>query len=280
MLAGVSVVNVKAIARRAAFRLATSDQLERAVLALGPLRALAFRHGRRYVAGTDERAALAAVQALERTGLAASVDLFGENVADPARADSDTRRYLALAGMLAEHPGTYVSLDCSHLGLDQDPAGCRARVASIAHALPDGSRLQLGAEESTRADAILDVAHHVAREGLPIMVTVQANLRRSSRDVEAMAEAGIPVRLCKGAYVEPPAVAHRWGPETDAAFVRLARQLDGLGAEHSLATHDPMILAQLLAAGAGRPIEFLLGVREDDARRLAQAGHRVRVYVP
>lgn len=112
------------------------------------------------------------------------------------------------------------------------------------------------------------------------MATVQANLRRSARDVEAMAEAGIPVRLVKGAYVEPAALAHPWGPDTDAAYVRLARQLDGLGAEHSLATHDPMILAQLLAGGAQRSIEFLLGVREDDARGLARAGHRVRVYVP
>jgi proline dehydrogenase len=193
---------VKAIARRVAFRLATSDRLERAVLALAPLRALAFRHGRRYIA------------------------------------------------------------------------------ARIARSLPDGSRLQLGAEESTRTDAILELARHVAGDGLPVMVTVQANLRRSPGDVDAMAEAGIPIRLVKGAYVEPAAVAHPWGPETDAAYVRLARQLDGLGAEHSLATHDPMILAQLVAGGAQRSIEFLLGVREDDARRLAHAGHRVRVYVP
>ena len=263
------------IARRAAFRVATSDGVERAALGVRPLRGLAFQHAQRYVAGLDEHAALAVAQSLGREGLSASIDLFGENVEEVGWAEAETERYLALAATV--QAGTYVSLDCSHLGLDADPVECRDRVRRIATALPAGSRLQLGAEESRRTEAILGLARGLAGEGLPLMATVQANLRRSARDVEELAGAGIPVRLVKGAYVEAPELALAWGPATDRAFVALAERLAALGAEHALATHDPAILRRLAPAGS---IEFLLGVRAADARRLAREGHRVRIYVP
>lgn len=271
---------MKPLARRAAVRLATSDRFEHAVLAVPRARSFAFRRATRYVAGTDEEAALRTIRALASRGLHASVDLFGENVTDRARIEVDTNGFLALAERLAEHPAAYLSLDCSHLGLDLDPADCRDRVARIARALPEGSRLQLGAEQSARADAILNIAHALAGNGLPIMATIQANLRRSPTDIEGLAAAGIPIRLVKGAYAEPPGVAHPWGTDTDRAYIGLARQLDRLGADYALATHDPAILAELVAGQAQRWIEFLLGVRSDEAERLAREGHHVRIYVP
>jgi proline dehydrogenase len=250
------------------------------VLAIEPLRVFAFDHARRYVAGCDEGAAFATVHALELEGLSASVDLFGESVDDTADADHETNRYVVLASMVAAHPGTYLSLDCSHLGLDQDPIACGDRVEQIASALPTGSRLQLGAEESTRTDPILEIARVASGAGLPIMVTVQANLRRSPRDIEQLAELQIPIRLVKGAYAEAAHIAHRWGAETDAAYIALASRLANLGADHSLATHDPVTLAQLLSTRDHAMVEFLLGIRADQARRLVQRGHHVRIYVP
>jgi proline dehydrogenase len=109
---------------------------------------------------------------------------------------------------------------------------------------------------------------------------VQANLRRSPQDIESLAAAGIPVRLVKGAFVEAGELALPWGVETDGAYVALAERLAALGAQHALATHDPVILERLLALGRDTTVECLLGVRPDDARRLAAAGRRVRVYVP
>jgi proline dehydrogenase len=249
-------------------------------MAAAPLRTLAFRQARRYVAGVDVQAALSTKRALEAQGLSTSIDLFGENLSDDARVEQETLRYLGLVQLLAGHPDTYVSVDCSHLGLDQDPLACRRRVERIARALAPGSRLQIGAEESWRVDAILDLAQGAASEDLPIMVTVSANLRRSPRDVEALAQARVPVRLVKGAYVEPPHVAHAWGDATDRAFIELAGQLERLRADHSLATHDQAILTRLLASRERAELEFLLGVRPDDARRLARDGHHVRIYVP
>jgi proline dehydrogenase len=271
---------VRRIARRAAFALATSDRLERVALVSSESRHLVFARARRYVAGLDEQAAFAVVGELRADGLAASVDLFGENTGDGMYAEAVTERYLALAAMLGAHPDTYLSLDCSHLGLDGDARACRARIERIARALPAGARLQLGAEESSRTDAVLGIAQATVGAGLPVMVTVQANLRRSAQDIDDLAAAHVPIRLVKGAYVESRSIAHPWGEPTDTAYVALADRLAELGADHALATHDPGILERLLAGRPGASVEFLLGVRPDEARRLAGAGYRIRIYVP
>jgi proline dehydrogenase len=278
-----TIAGVRIPTRHIAYRLATSDRLEGLVLASGFTRHLAFRRARRYVAGLNEDAALARVRELRAAGLDVSVDLFGEDVDDAAAADRIVERYLALAARLAAYPGAYLSLDCSHVGLVADAAACGARVGQIARGLPAGMRLQLGAEQASRADAIMGIALQASAEGLPVMQTVQANLRRSPSDVEALAAAGVPIRLVKGAYVESPDVALPWGSETDSAYVELARGLAARGAEHSLATHDQAILRQLLPTQEGVPgpaVEFLMGVRPEDATRLASSGRHVRVYVP
>jgi proline dehydrogenase len=276
--------NVRRVARRigrqVAYRLATSDRLEQIAMSTGFTRHAAFRHARRYVAGLDENAALAVVRHLRARGLAASVDLFGEDVDDAATADAVVDRYLALAERLATEPGTYLSLDCSHLGLGTDAAVCSARVRRIARGMPEGRLLQLGAEQSARTDVILEIAREAAADGLPVMQTVQANLRRSPQDVESLVGAGIPIRLVKGAFVEAPGIALPWGAETDAAYVVLAERLAALGASHALATHDQAILERLLPQSPETAVECLLGVRPDDARRLAAEGRPVRVYVP
>jgi len=113
-----------------------------------------------------------------------------------------------------------------------------------------------------------------------VAATLQANLRRSPRDGLMLAEAVVPIRLVKGAYVEPPAVAHAWGDETDIAFAELAHELHRAGAEVSLATHDPVLREALLPAMPGVGVEMLLGVRPDDQAALAARGVPVRVYVP
>ncbi|HEY1480413.1 MAG TPA: proline dehydrogenase family protein [Gaiellales bacterium] len=273
-------MSLRSLLRQRAVSLATSDGLERAVVSAPVTRRIALRRALRYVAGVDERAALTVVEDLSLAGLTASLDLFGENTDDPAEADAVVERYRALVGMLGGHPGTYLSLDCSHLALDRDPAACLARVLRIAERLPADARLQLGAEEATRTDAIVQLARDASASGARVMQTVQANLRRSAADVELLAQQGIPVRLVKGAYPERPGIAYPWGAETDRSYRVLAARLRTLGVDHSLATHDPALLDELLRGRDGATVEFLLGVRPEHARELVDAGHRVRVYVP
>jgi proline dehydrogenase len=265
--------------RRPLFALATSERLELAVRRVPGGEALAYRRASRYVAGVTVDDAFATAARLAEGGVLSSIDFFGERVSDPAEADRVTDAYVALAGRLGEAPpGTYLSVDLSHLAIED--AGLQGRLERIAAALPDGALVQVGAEEEARTDRILETVLAVARGGGRVSATLQANLRRSASDAAALVEAGVPIRLVKGAYVEPPAVAYRWGDETDLAFVDLAHSLHRAGAVLSLGTHDPVLREALLPALPGVAVEMLLGVREADQAALAARGIPVRVYVP
>jgi proline dehydrogenase len=99
----------------------------------------------------------------------------------------------------------------------------------------------VSAEESWRTERILDVVLALAMQGAPVMATLQANLRRSTADARRLADAAVPVRLVKGAYREPPDVAHTWGEPTDVAFLRLAHELHAASIELVVGTHDQVI---------------------------------------
>jgi proline dehydrogenase len=268
------------VRRRLLFSLVTNERLERQVRRSPTLERRAYAAARRYVAGETVQDMLRAVAALRAQGIAASVDCFGELVTDPAAAKRATADYVRLAGTLGQVEDAWLAIDLSHIGLDVSVATCRRHLATIVEALPAGRRIQVGAEDASRTDPILEVVTALAGDGAPLMATVQANLRRSPRDVARLTAAGVPVRLVKGAYVEPAALAHPWGEATDVAFLRLAHQLAEAGAAFSLATHDPVMREALLLAFGPTPVEMLLGVRPQDARDLVRRGVDVRCYVP
>jgi proline dehydrogenase len=264
------------------FRLATSERLERVVKRAPRGDAAAWRAASRYVAGRSRGDALAAVVELLEGGHGASVDLFGERVTDPAEADRVLEDYLGLAASLPPAPAdVWLSVDLSHLALDTDPAGVAGRLAAIARALPAGRRVQVGAEEAARTDAVLACVLRVAEQGLAERVgaTVQANLVRSPADADALARAGVHVRLVKGAYVETTG-AHPYGEPTDVAFLQLGFRLAERGADWSMATHDARVREALLLAHGPLPVEQLLGVRPEALTDLRGRGVPTRVYVP
>jgi proline dehydrogenase len=266
--------------RRPLFALATSERLERAVRRSQRGEALAYRLASRYVAGLTAGEAFATASRLAERGVLSSIDFFGERVSGPDEADRVTDAYVSLAERLgSEAPaGTYLSVDLSHLAIDE--AGVARRLERIAEALPPGAFVQVGAEEAARADRILETVLAVARASVRVSATLQANLRRSVSDASALVDAGVPIRLVKGAYVESPAVAHAFGEPTNLAFVNLAHSLHGAGATVWLATHDPVLREALLPALPGAGVEMLLGVRPDDQVALAARGIPVRVYMP
>jgi proline dehydrogenase len=268
--------------RAALFRVATSDRLERAVKALPFGEAAAWRAASRYVAGRSRDQALATAATLLHRGHAISLDLFGERVTDPAVADRVLADYVDLAGALPPPPSdVWLSVDLSHLALDTDASAVADRLATIARALPAGRRVQVGAEDATRADAILSCVLDVAARGLAdrLGATVQANLLRAPADADALAGAGVHVRLVKGAYVEPTG-AHPYGEATDMAFLRLGFRLAERGAMWSMATHDGRLREALLLAHGPLPVEQLLGVRPEIPDELRARGIPTRVYVP
>jgi proline dehydrogenase len=274
-------VSVALTGRRVLFALATSAGWEHAVRALPGGEQGAYLLARSYVAGTRPEDALACAHRLAAAGMASSIDFFGENVSDTTDADRVTGHYVALAEMLERaRENTFLSIDLSHIGLDEPGEAVRRRLERIAAALPAGRRIQVGAEQERRADRILAAVLAVAREGGAVSATIQANLKRSRADAHALAEGGVPIRLVKGAYVEDPQVARPWGEPTDLAFVELAHELHANGAGVAIATHDAVLREALLRALPGIGVEMLLGVRSADARAVAGRGLPVRIYVP
>jgi proline dehydrogenase len=267
--------------RAVLFRLATSERFEQAVRALPGGEARTWQAARRYVAGRTLDEALATTAGVLHRGHAASVDLFGELVRYPAVADRVVDDYRRLAAALPPPPAdVWLSVDLTHLALDADPAGAADRLAAIALTLPPGRRVQVGAEDAARTDAVLTCVTAVAGRGLAdrLGATVQANLQRSPGDVDALAGSGVHVRLVKGAYLES-AGAHPHGEPTDVAYLHLAAQLTRQDAAWSAATHDRRLQEALLLQSRV-PVEQLLGVRPDVLGELAGRGIPTRVYVP
>jgi proline dehydrogenase len=264
-------------------RLATSARFERAVRAVPQGERLAWRAASRYVSGTTAADAVRLARELHARGVASSLDQFGEMVRDVAVAERVAGDYVRLASELGDGAeDAWLSVDLSHLALDVDPQGCADRLAAVAWQLPPGRRVQVGAEDHDRADPVLECVLTVAGQGLAdrLGATVQANLRRSPPDLERLVDAGVHIRLVKGAYVGPPDRALPYGEATDVAYVRLAHRLAQAEAHFALATHDGVVREALLAALGPRPVEQLLGVRPSVLDELVARGVPARVYVP
>ena len=268
--------------RAVLFRLATSERLERAVKLLPVGEAAVWRAASRYVGGRSQGQALATAATLLAHGHGVSVDFFGERVLDPAVADEVLRNYLELTAALPPPPSeAWLSVDLTHLAVDADRSAAADRLATIAQALPRGGRVQVGAEDAARADAILACVLEVAARGLAerLGATVQANLLRAPADADALVDAGVHVRLVKGAYLEATG-AQPHGEATDVAFLRLGFRLAERGATWSMATHDGRLREALLLAHGPLPVEQLFGVRPDILDELRSRGIPTRVYVP
>jgi proline dehydrogenase len=235
----------------------------------------------RYVAGTGRDDALRLARRLDEDGLMASLDFFGERDGDEASARAATGDYVELAAELRRLPrSTWLAIDLSHIGLDLSRELAQEHLVAIARALPEGRAIQVGAEDAARNVQINEVVLSAHRQGAPVWATVQATLRASPEVAAEFREAGVPIRLVKGAYVEGADTSHPWGQPTERSFLELVDQLAHAGARFALATHDPELREACLERCPGAPVEMLLGVRERDARGLAARGVPVRLYVP
>jgi proline dehydrogenase len=270
------------MSRSVLYRAAESRWLSTVVLGNGALRRAARSAADRYLGGETLEEALAAVDLLHaQEGIRASIDYFGEAVTEPASVKRGVNEYRRLNEAVARfEPPVNVWVDLSNLGLDISDAICREAVQTVVETLPRGALLQIRAHDSGRMERILRIALALAAEGAALMPTLPANLRRSDADLQRLIDARVPVLLVKGASLEPPRLARRWGEETDLAFLRFALELHEAGAEFAIGTNDPILREAVLAVDGDVPLEMLLGVHEREARQLARAGRSVRIYVP
>lgn len=263
------------------------------VFGSGPVRRFMLRHGMRlgasrFVAGAEVGSALPVARDLLGQGLRVSLTYLGEYTADPTAADAAAAEYL---GLLEQARGSGLdvglSIKLTQLGLDLDREACLARVRRIlAAARAHGAVVEIDMEDSARVDAILGAYAELRREHPDLGVALQAYLRRSPRDAEFLAGLGARVRLVKGAYLEPPAVAYTSRRDVDRAYVRLARRLLEAGCFLAAATHDARLIAAVRALAAERGIgpdryevQMLRGIQTRLRDALRQEGVPVRVLV-
>lgn len=251
--------------------------------------AAARRFTRRFIAGETLDEELAACAELAAAGLLTAADHLGENVmtleeAAAARAAYDE----ALEAIAARGLPTTIALKLTALGLDVSEAAAEEHLRALAlHAARTGRWVEIDMEDTRYTEATVRLAETVGQETGAVRVALQVYLHRTPSDLARMNRARVMVRLCKGAYIEPPTLALGRKRDVDAAFLQLGKQLLEEGVYPALATHDEAMIEPLLAYARERGIpperfefEMLYGVRRDLQRALVARGYRVRIYVP
>lgn len=248
----------------------------------------------RFVAGEEAGHAVAVARALSAAGMAVTIDRLGEDVADEAGANGTAAAYRELLKALAAagvSDGADVSLKLSSVGQALPGNGPEVAAGLARQVCRDaaeaGATVSLDMEGHRTVDATLATAAGLRAEFPAVASVLQASLRRTQADIAALAGTGARVRLVKGAYREPAAVAYQRKADVDRAYAAGVRALMSSSCYPQVATHDPAMIALAVeaAAASGRgprawELQMLYGIRADLQRELRAAGHQVRVYVP
>ncbi|MER3427304.1 MAG: proline dehydrogenase [Pyrinomonas sp.] len=245
----------------------------------------------RFVAGEDMEEAIAVIRELNARGCMASFDHLNESVTDPAEAEAEVREYLRILARIDETGiRSNVSIKLTQFGLKIDPElAYRNARAVVAEAARRGNFVRIDMESSDVTQITLDIFKRLRAEfGLnDVGIVLQAYLRRTYADLLDLLKLPARIRLCKGAYNEPPEVAFPDKREVDRNFIRLMQMLLSSGVYHGIATHDEKIIAATIdyaqRQGIGKEafeFQMLYGVRRDLQEKLAREGYNVRVYVP
>lgn len=250
---------------------------------------LAQRLSSRFVAGERLEDALRVGQRINSEGITLTLDHLGESVTSLAEASQARDVYLrALEEIHSSGVKGNVSLKLTQFGLDLSPEACRANVARLVErAATLGTFVRIDMESSEYTDRTLDLVEELHAQ-LPCVGTViQSYLYRSQKDIKRLCSRRIRVRLCKGAYLEPAAVAFPSKADVDRNYIELMKLLLDEGEYPAIATHDERMIAATEAYAAQKGIgrhrfefQMLYGIRRDLQRRLVAEGYRLRLYVP
>jgi proline dehydrogenase len=249
---------------------------------------------RRFVAGQTATEAMAVIGGLEARGLTTAVTYLGENVVTPADAEEATRTYLDLLDEIERRRLRCLpSLKLTHLGFDLGEDLCVKNLTRLLErGAAAGIRIWIDMESSAYTERTLDLYARL-RPGHPnAACVVQSYLRRTPADVDRLVRLGATIRLCKGAYQEPPALAYPDKRDVDAAYARLVERLladdaQAAGVCPGFATHDERLQRHAIATARTRrvgddrwEIQMLFGVRHDLHARLQADRVPLRVLVP
>ena len=243
---------------------------------------------RRFVAGERPQDAVRAGQQLQAKGIKATFDKLGEDVNDAAAAGRATDAARELLRLIPASLDRNISIKMSSMGQRISRDLCLANVSSILEAAKEASGfVRLDMEGSALTQDTLEIFHELRKRYDNVGIVLQASLHRTAEDVEEAVRRRDRVRLCKGAYREPPQVAIQDMAKIREAFKAYAHLLlDGAPCP-AIATHDEEILADTIAYTKARGIpassfefQMLFGLRKRRWESLVGEGYTVRIYVP
>jgi proline dehydrogenase len=251
----------------------------------------ARRFAQRFVAGETLDDALRAVEPLNRKGITASLDLLGESVRTEREAQAAAREILTMLDRISERRlDSNVSLKLTQMGLDLSEELCVALMHDIvgrARDLRTFIRIDMEGNAYTERTLRLFEDRLHPSYGDHVGIVLQSYLYRTLADVERAIGIHARVRLCKGAYKEPPTVAYPEKADVDANYVRCMHKLLSDGNYPGIATHDERIITEAKRYARAKGIgpdrfefQMLYGVRRDLQEQLVREGWRMRVYVP
>jgi proline dehydrogenase len=249
-----------------------------------------FFLAKRFVAGETIDSAISAIAELNAAGMTATLDYLGEDVLERDAATKTRDAYLALLERLrTSGVRSNVSVKMTAMGLLIDDDFALANLASILETAKknDDSFVRIDMEGTPVTQATLDLFERAYTVHKNVGIVLQAYLKRTPGDVARAIELGARVRLCKGAYNEPPELAIKEMPQIRAQYLDLAKQLLERGNYPAIATHDRELIDAIRAFVRERNIaperfefQMLYGCRPQLQRELVAQGYRMRVYVP
>ncbi|MGB2875612.1 MAG: proline dehydrogenase family protein [Gaiellaceae bacterium] len=266
--------------------------LDRAIVRLLPAvpKPVVRRISERFIAGEGLDDALRVVSRLNGEGKMATIDVLGEETANPEEARAIASAYRETLGAIERgRLDSNVSVKLTDLGLSLGRELCRENLeAVVVDAAERGNFVRIDMEDSSTTDETLALYRELRGAGHENLgVVLQARLKRTIEDAQALGELKANVRLCKGIYLEPSSIAFRDFEAVRASFVQALEELWDAGCYVGVATHDEWLLEQARRGVAVRRLErdeyefqMLLGVRPALGDELVRQGHRLRIYTP
>jgi len=245
----------------------------------------------RFVAGDSIDEVIPFIRQLNTENCTASFDHLNESVGSAAEAEGEVAEYLNILAKIDESRiRSNVSIKLTQFGLGLDPELAYRNARRIVEdANRRGNFVRVDMEGSDVTQVTIDIFKRLRAEfGLnDVGIVLQSYLYRTYADAQELVKLPARIRICKGAYSEPPEVAFPDKKDVDANYVKVMQLLLGSGTYHGVATHDPKMIDATVdfakREGIGKEkfeFQMLYGIRRDLQRQLARDGYNVRIYVP
>ena len=243
---------------------------------------------RRFVAGETADTAIAAGVALRARGINSTFDLLGEDVLDRDAAVRAAEANKDLLRRIPEGVERNISIKLTTMGLDIAEDFCLELASGVLEAAREVEGfVRIDMEGSKHTQRTIDMFRRLRKSYDNVGIVLQAYLHRTEQDVKEAIQRKDRVRICKGAYKEPPEIAFQDMDEIRASYKRCAELLLDGGNYPAIATHDESLVKHVIAYTKGKAIppsryefQMLYGLRPRRWDQLVAAGYNMRVYVP